>query len=70
MPPHGPFVSVLSLAKATLTGLVQQKTPPSDPPQIPLRIREGEPLREPREKKTRWSDIIFQKWFKRKPCAF
>ena len=35
-----------------------------------LRIRESEPLREHLEKKTLWSAIIFQKWFKLKPCDF
>ena len=48
MASHGPFLSVLSLGKATLTGLAQQDTSTSDPhPRIP---GENEPLSEPSEK--------------------
>ena len=50
MASYGPFLSVLS-SNAPLTGLAQRKTPPLDPPQIPLRTRESEALREPHEKK-------------------
>ena len=40
MAPHGPSPSILSLAKATLTGLAQQNTSPSYPPQIPPHAEE------------------------------
>ena len=52
MPPHGPFLSVLSLGTPTLTGLAQQTTLPLDHPEIRLRTRREEPLREPPGKKS------------------
>ena len=51
MGPNEPSPSVLSLGKATLTGLAQRKTPPPDPSDPPQNWRESEPLRELHEKK-------------------